>query len=97
MTVWPACSLPTSAADGFWTRSTTSACVYSSAVETTVAPASAYAESGNAEPCAGTRLDEHVHARTDQLADDFGHECDAPLVGRSLLRDGDLHPGTPIR
>ena len=30
----------TSAADGFWTRSTTSAWLYSSAVETTVAPAS---------------------------------------------------------
>ena len=50
MTVWPVLSLPISALDGFWTRSTTSAVLYRSAVETTVAPTAVYAESGNADP-----------------------------------------------
>ena len=41
MTVWPGAARATSAADGFWTRRTTSAWAYISAVGTTVAPASA--------------------------------------------------------
>ncbi len=39
MTAWPLRSLAISAADGFWTRSTTSAELYMSEVVTTVAPA----------------------------------------------------------
>ena len=47
---WPLWSRPTSVALGFWTLSTTSDVAYRSSVETTVAPASANAWSGMAEP-----------------------------------------------
>ena len=55
MTTWPWRVRAISASDGFWTRRITSDWAYRSSVETTVAPASAYAWSGMDEPSPAPR------------------------------------------
>ena len=82
MSAWPSRSFATSAADGFWTRSTTSAWLYSSVRRDDRRTGVGVGRIGERGTGAGAGLDEDLEARLGELADDFGHECDAPLVGR---------------
>ena len=90
-TAWPVRSWPTSAADGFWTRRTRRRRAYRSSVETIVAPASAYAGSGIAAPAPAPRSTRILEPGRRELAERFGYQGDAPLAGRGLPGDADLH------
>ena len=91
MTACPLRSCSISAAAGFWTRSTTSAL--------TVEVRCRHDGRAGVDEClvrnrrsgAGIVLDEHVEARCLELGEDFGYQGDAPLSGRGLLGDTDLH------
>ena len=64
---------------------------------TTLAPAAFVSAVGEWRRLAGAALDEHLGAGGGQrLRQRLGHERDAPLVGRALLHDTNLHDGKPL-
>ena len=95
MTAWPARIRATSLAAGFCTRRTTSASRYSVSSSTMRAPGVDVRAVRERGAVTGARLDEHLVAGARQLRDGLGHDGDAPLSGRDLLDDGNLHLRTP--
>ena len=85
ITTWPDRSSATSVGVGLLDPRITSESVYSSAVGTTVAPASSYVASGIRRAGAGTALDEDVEPGGRQLAEHLGDQGNAALAGRVSL------------
>ena len=87
----PRRSFEASAADGLATRRTTSACWYSWSRRDDGRAGLGVRAVGDGRAGTGALLDEDLQPGLLQLAERFGYQGDAPLSGRGLLGDTDLH------